>query len=197
MDDSTRRAPRMISDVGTLRALAHPTRIALIETLIIHGAMTATEAAEHVGESPSSCSFHLRQLKKYGFVEEAGGGKGRARPWRMTTLGFNYSTERGDTAARIAAGALNQLVRGRQLERYRTWQQTQGSYPAAWREAAVDSQSLAWMTPDELAALGRTLLDAVPGLYERIEDPSARPPGALPVELLLLGHPIVPSAGTG
>ncbi len=189
---SHRRRPRRISDLDTLRALAHPTRIALLETFVIRGAMTATEASEHVGESPSSCSFHLRQLQRFGFVEEAGGGHGRQRPWRMTELGLNFSTEEGDAATRIAARALYTLVRGRQLERYRLWQDTRGSYPIAWREAALDSQSLAWMTPEELKALGERLVAEIPGLYERIEDPSARPQGALPVELLLLGHPIAP-----
>lgn len=194
---TTRRRPRQISDVDTLRALAHPTRIALLETLVIRGAMTATEAAEHVGESPSSCSFHLRQLQRFGFVEEAGGGQGRSRPWRMTELGLSFSTEEGDTATRIAASALYQLVRHRQLERYRLWRETQGSYPAEWREAALDSQSFAWMTPEELRTLGERLVELVPGLFERIEDPSARPSGALPVELLLLGHPIAPPSRGG
>jgi len=189
---SRRRRPRRISDLDTLRALAHPTRIALLETLVIRGAMTATEASEHVGESPSSCSFHLRQLERFGFVEEAGGGQGRQRPWRMTELGLDFSTEEGDTATRIAARALYQLIRGRQLERYQVWQETRGSYPAAWREAALDSQSLAWLTPAELSAIGERLREEIPGFYERIEDPSARPEGALPVELLLLGHPIAP-----
>ena len=37
-----------------------------------------------LGESPANCAFHLRTLAKYGFVEEAGGGRGRERPWRQT-----------------------------------------------------------------------------------------------------------------
>jgi len=71
---------RKITDARTLRALAHPVRIALFEELSLGGAMTATEIGEQIGESPTTCSFHLRQLAKYGFVEEAGGGTGRSRP---------------------------------------------------------------------------------------------------------------------
>ena len=89
---------REISDPRALRALTHPTRLALIEALGLHGPLTATEAAEHVGESPSSCSFHLRQLARYGFVEEAGGGTGRRRPWRMTTLGLSWGNVHDDAA---------------------------------------------------------------------------------------------------
>ena len=63
------------NDARTLRALAHPVRVALIETLSVEGPLTATEAGERIGESPTTCSFHLRQLAKYGFVEEAGAGR--------------------------------------------------------------------------------------------------------------------------
>jgi|SRR5579875_3453064 len=188
----SRRPARTISDLGTLRALTHPTRIALLETLGVRGAMTATEAAEHVGESPSSCSFHLRQLQRFGFVEEAGGGKGRARPWRMTELGLLFSTEEGDTATRVAARALHQLIRDRQRERYHTWLQMRGGYPAEWRDAALDWQGFAWVTSAELTEIGKRLTDAIPAMYERLDDPSARPADALPVELLLLGYPIAP-----
>ena len=58
------------------------------------GAMTATELGERIGETPTTCSFHLRQLAKYGFVEEAGGGQGRSRPWRMTGIGWSFSPGR-------------------------------------------------------------------------------------------------------
>ena len=71
---------REITDARTLRALSHPVRLALIEQLTIGGPMTATEVGELIGESPTTCSFHLRQLAKYGFVEEAGGGKGGPGP---------------------------------------------------------------------------------------------------------------------
>ena len=108
---------RKISDARTLRALAHPVRIALIETLTIEGAMTATEIGESIGESPTTCSFHLRQLAKYGFVEEAGGGKGRARPWRMTSIGMSLTAAHDDPEAEIAASAVIRLFRERQLDR--------------------------------------------------------------------------------
>src|SRR5580658_8698754 len=92
---------RKITDVRTMRALAHPVRIALLEALTLGGAMTATEAGERIGETPTTCSFHLRQLAKYGFVEEAGGGRGRARPWRVTSIGMNISTKNEGPEAAI------------------------------------------------------------------------------------------------
>ena len=63
-----------------LRAVAHPTRLKLLGELRRVGPLTATQAGGRIGESPAGCSFHLRQLAKYGLVEEAGGGRGRSRP---------------------------------------------------------------------------------------------------------------------
>ena len=176
-----------------MRALAHPVRIALLEELVLGGALTATELGERIGESPTTCSFHLRQLAKYGFVEEAGGGKGRARPWRLTSIGISFGNPHDDPAAEIAAGALFRLVRERWLDRYRTWVETKGSYPKAWRDAADETEYLFYVTPGELKALNQELLDLLlPRFRDRLTDPAKRPPGALPVEMLMFSFPVEP-----
>ena len=83
--------PRKLTDPRTMRAVAHPVRIALLEVLTAEGPLTATQAGELIGESPTTCSFHLRQLAKYGFIEEAGAGPGRQRPWRLIYTGLRFS----------------------------------------------------------------------------------------------------------
>jgi DNA-binding transcriptional ArsR family regulator len=184
---------RELSDARTLRALTHPVRVALIETLGVDGPMTATEAGERIGESPTTCSFHLRQLAKYGFVEEAGAGRGRARPWRMTTLGMRFSNVHDDPETELAAIALGRLLHGRNMERYRAWLETRGSYPRAWRDAAPYSEHVFWVTPEELEQIAERLHDLLVPLYrDRRTDPSARPAGSLPVELLAFAYPIAP-----
>ncbi|MFG2692859.1 helix-turn-helix domain-containing protein [Kitasatospora sp. NPDC048407] len=60
----------------------HPVRIALLDLLAEAGTVTSTEAAARLGLSSGLCSFHLRQLARYGLVEEVPQG-GRARPWRL------------------------------------------------------------------------------------------------------------------
>ena len=192
---------REITDARTLRALAHPVRIALLEELLHGGAQTATEAGERIGESSTTCSFHLRQLAKYGFVEEAGGGQGRARPWRLTSLGMSFAP--GDQEAEIASEATMRLFRERQLARYETWRATRGSYPAEWRDAATDSQYVFYLTPDELQRMKAEVHEVLTRWFRldgRVEDPARRPPGSAPVETLLFSHPIAlpdPAAGTG
>src|ERR1700726_4899396 len=140
---------RDVSDARTMRALTHPVRIALLEALFLGGAMTATQLGEQIGESPTTCSFHLRQLAKYGFVEEAGGGKGRARPWKMTSIGMHIRGI-GDPETEIAAAALGRLVTHRQIARYQAWTRSSASYPREWRKAAGSNEWVLFLTPDEL-----------------------------------------------
>jgi DNA-binding transcriptional ArsR family regulator len=182
---------RNITDARTLRALAHPVRLALIESLTLNGPMTATEVGERISESATTCSFHLRQLAKYGFVEEAGGGKGRARPWRMVSLGMSFGDVNDDPETQVAAGVLGRLLRERQLDRYWNWRQTRSSYPMAWQEAALDAEYLLKVTPDELTELNNELITLLHARYrDRMTDPSLSPAGALPVEVLLFSFPL-------
>jgi DNA-binding transcriptional ArsR family regulator len=181
---------RKITDVRTMRALAHPVRIVLLEALTLGGAMTATEAGERIGETPTTCSFHLRQLAKYGLVEEAGGGKGRARPWRVTSIGYSLNSVHDDPEAEIASNAVLRLWRERILGRYQTWLETKATYPRQWREAASDGEYLLYLTAGELDRLNKELTDLLLRYRDRITDPSLRPPGAVPVELLTFSFPL-------
>jgi DNA-binding transcriptional ArsR family regulator len=182
---------RKLTDSRTLRALTHPVRIALIEALLLGGAMTATEVGERIGESPTTCSFHLRQLARYGFVEEAGGGKGRARPWRLTSVGMQFATAHDDPETEMAAGALVRMLRERQFGRYLTWLETNKNFPREWRDAAGSSENLIYLTAGELEELNQEVLALLlPRFRERLTDPARRPPDAVPVEILMLAYPI-------
>ena len=188
-------AIRQINDAKTMRALSHPVRIALLEMLAIEGPLTATEVGERIGESPTTCSFHLRQLAKYGLVEEAGGGKGRARPWRMKTL--DIAIRGHDPEAELAAGVLAGMILERQRERYRTWQDTKAAYPSEWRKAAGESDVVVYLTAEELKQLRGQLSELLrPLVQERDADPSKRPPGSAPVEMVMLSYPLSPPADT-
>ncbi|MGN6446221.1 ArsR/SmtB family transcription factor [Amnibacterium sp.] len=185
------RGPRLVDDVRALRALAHPVRLALIEHLVVDGPLTATEASELVGESPSSCSFHLRQLAKYGFVEETGEGTGRRRPWRITRLGLDFDPDAADPAVGRASAEVAALFRERQMDRYRMWRMTRSSWSEAWRRASIDSEFAFWLTPAELQAVGAELQERLLAIgRERLADPAVRPEGAAPVEVLLFGYPM-------
>jgi DNA-binding transcriptional ArsR family regulator len=190
-DGGTRPELRRITDAETMRALVHPVRIALLEELSIAGPLTATEVGERIGETPTTCSFHLRQLAKYGLVEEAGGGRGRARPWRMSMIGMSISGARGDTETRIAATALGRLVRDRSLQRFQNWRDTRRNYPQEWQDAAEDSSYLFYLTAEEFEQLNNDIEEILLNRYwERLADPARRPPGSAAVEMVVLAYPL-------
>ncbi len=72
------------ADPRILRAIAHPLRATLLYELFARGTANATILAEAVDQPVNSVSFHLRQLAKYGLIEEATdvGSDARQRWWR-------------------------------------------------------------------------------------------------------------------
>jgi DNA-binding transcriptional ArsR family regulator len=174
--------PRELTDPLAMRAMAHPVRLALMEALNDAGTLTATEAAERVGESPSNCSFHLRQLAKYGFVEEAEGGTGRQRPWRAVHTGMRFTDVQGDEETALAAGTLARVFQDRWLERARVGLDRRQYTPEEWRRVTGSDQFTLYVTPDEMEAFNEEMLALFDRYRERIADPSKRPEGSRPVE---------------
>jgi DNA-binding transcriptional ArsR family regulator len=173
-----------------MRAMAHPVRLALVEALNHHGQLTATQAAEIVGESPSNCSFHLRQLAKYGFVEEAEGGKGRQRPWRNVHTGMRFTDVQDDPETALAAGALARVFHERHLERARVGMERRQYLPEEWRRVTGFDQMTLYVTPEEMKQLNDEILDIVLRYRDRIADPSKRPEGAGRLEMVMFGYPV-------
>ena len=184
-----------LTDPKAMRALAHPLRWALLEALSHAGTLTATQASEMLGESPANCAFHLRTLAKYGFVEEAGGGKGRERPWRQAYGRMSWQARRGDEQFRLAGQALNQVWLDRVLSRARL--AATASWPEGFEDDLGGSASMLYVTPDEARELYAELMKTVErtiGQERRFadrRDPAHRPPGAVPVEFVLLGYPVL------
>jgi DNA-binding transcriptional ArsR family regulator len=178
-----------VSDPKALRALAHPLRLELLRALSMAGELTATEAAEKVGESPASCSFHLRQLAKYGFVEEGERGPGRRRPWKRVGTGMRFELEQPDPEAGAAAAALAGVLRQGYMERIQRAAERYHALPPEWRKVTGHSDSTVWATPDEVRELDARVLDLLRTYHDRILDPSRRPADAIPVEFLLFAHP--------
>jgi predicted ArsR family transcriptional regulator len=166
--------------------------MALLEALGREGPLTATEAGELLGESPANMSFHLRTLAKYGFVEEAPGGAGRQRPWRIVVRSLVLDeTDDAETAG--AAQALSRHVAARAFERRAEWEATQSSFPQEWRDASFVFDSLVYLTAEELDTVGREFLAVLDRYAERGADRSKRPAGAYPVAVVAHGHPLSPS----
>jgi DNA-binding transcriptional ArsR family regulator len=196
MDEHERRSVTRLSDPKALRALAHPIRLALVGLLRIHGQLTATKAGELLGESSASCSFHLRQLAKYGLVEEAPGGQGRERPWQATTMSTEWPEVAEDPKVEAAAGQLSAVIANQYLNDMLRWIQAMPDESDEWRRAAQFGDEWTYVTPDELSELGRLSRELVSVYRERLNKPELRPPGARLVSFLHVAHPLVGVPGT-
>ncbi|HEV7655352.1 MAG TPA: winged helix-turn-helix domain-containing protein [Mycobacteriales bacterium] len=179
---------RRLTSATELRALSHPTRIALLELLDEVGPLTATQAGERLGESPASASFHLRTLAKYGYVEEAEGGKGRQRPWRTVPVANDIPDDELNAEAKMAADALLQLIRERDLNRLRAWDSARSLYPKAWREASQEMRLVLHLTVEELAALTAAIEATVQPYIDNARQANQRP-DTLPVSFGLHAVP--------
>jgi DNA-binding transcriptional ArsR family regulator len=183
------RNVKRLTDPKALRALAHPTRLELVGLLRRHGALTATQAAELIGESSGSTSFHLRQLAKYGLVEEAGGGEGRERPWRATAMFTGWPDVADSPELAAASGLLHAVIAEQYFELLMRWLGRRDSEPEEWQKAAGFGDTVVWVTADELEELGRGV-DALMDRYlERLLKPELRPPGARPIAWVNLALP--------
>lgn len=186
---------RELTDPRAMRALTHPVRLALLEALELEGPLTATRASELIHEPPNTCSFHLRQLAKYGFVEEAGSGPGRNRPWRLSQFGMHFTDIHDDPDRRLAARGLDRMLRERYFARLQAFYDTRSEYPTRWQEVTGGSQFILHVTPDELRAIDVEVTAILDRYRDRMSDQSRRPDDSLPVEVLLFGYPVRSAAG--
>jgi DNA-binding transcriptional ArsR family regulator len=179
------------SDARAIRALAHPVRQSLLELLAHAGTLTATQASEILGESPANCAFHLRTLARYGFVEEAGGGRGRERPWRRVHSMISISHS-GDPQSMAAASALwDELLPALMERAAATFSHTE-LWPEDWRKGVLgQSATIAYLTPDEARSISTEMRALTFRYFERTDNPELRPPNAIPVELLAFAYPLL------
>lgn len=63
-----------MSDISSLRVIAHPVRLRML-SILTGTAMSAADLARELGISHANASYHLRQLAEHGEVVEAGARK--------------------------------------------------------------------------------------------------------------------------
>lgn len=179
---------RDLRDPRVLRAVAHPFRLTLLELVEQRGTITSAEASAATGESTGSCSFHLRQLGKYGFLEPAQGRDGRERRWARATAGERIPDALDDESQR-AGTELAKLLVARFASDAQAWLETRDDVPVDWRDAAVFDQELLYLTPSELRELSAAVLALFERYRNRTNDLDARPAASAPVRAAALLFP--------
>lgn len=167
----------------------HPARGALLELLRRDGVVTATGAARELGGSSGLYSFHLRRLADHGIVEEAPGGRGRVRPWRLA--GTEGPVAPGGRPPQAGVGAdFGHLARGLEDESYQRWLDHRETVPERWRRDEVFSQVI-YLTPEEMAGAANVIRALIAQYRHREDKPSARPRGAAPVAVVSRLFPLL------
>lgn len=176
----SRRDQLELTDPRAIRALAHPVRLELLAALS-DGPLTATQCAERVGESPQSCSYHLRTLARHGFVERAEAGNGKERPWRKVARGLRWSGSGDSDANRTLSSTF--LARD-----FRLLQEYLAAPPDEWPEPMY-TQTVLRITPDEAQELGERLFSLLEPYFTNVR--SDAPGDAVDVWWVSFGVPRV------
>ena len=198
MTEKPRRDIRAI-DLESVKVLAHPLRVQLLEAISTFGADTASGLADRLGESSGATSYHLRQLAKHGFVLEVEGrGTGRERWWDRPTTGLNLNVTDFDPASpeRAAAEAI-----GRQWDRSRAamlddfTNRGPVELEKSWYDASAVNMVNVRLTIEqlqELVAEVEAITERYASLYKKTGVPGSRPVqihfNAFPV----MGESVVP-----
>lgn len=172
---------RRVTSPDEMKALAHPVRLNLLELLNVRGAMTATEAAAELGQTPANVSWHLRKLGAHGFVRQATSGPGRRRPWKVVAESLSWGDDAEDPTL---ASALRDLAVDREVQLLRAATARHFAEPVQWQSATTIHQSRLWLTADEAAELGEQIRELFSSKAERVTEPAARPDGARLMALL-------------
>jgi DNA-binding transcriptional ArsR family regulator len=152
-----------------LKALTHPVRVRILKELRSDGPATASLLARRLGESSGVTSYHLRQLERHGFVEDAPDiGDGRDRWWRPTFGGHSVRTERflddPEQAAVVQMYEANVVeVHARQTAE---WVATQSDWGPEWAEATALNDYRLRLVPARLKELTEAVHDLVESFRE-------------------------------
>ncbi|MEU1403566.1 helix-turn-helix domain-containing protein [Streptomyces sp. NPDC005728] len=167
----TDKGSRSITDVGTLKALAHPLRMKLYRALCVADMATASHLADQVDEAVSLVSYHLRKLAERGLIEEAEpqSADGRERWWQPSSEGVSIrGTDFRDAPEKAAVHlAATRLFHDQRADLYRRYLDERATWSAEWNAAVPDSESLLRLTAAELAELQQELLSLVRKYDER------------------------------
>ncbi len=140
--------PVVLTDPRSIRAIAHPARLKVVDHLFQGNVATSTELAELTGLSASAMSYHLRALEKWGIVERVTTAEdGRERPWRQAGTSLEWSNM---TASEIAPVSIIMKEFFDQMgEDLAAWQRFEPYAPPPWKDVSTFSRGFPWLTPEE------------------------------------------------
>ncbi len=154
-EGARRRTKLTLTDPRAIRAIAHGARQQVIDELYGGSVLTATEAAQICGLSPSAMSYHLRALEKWGIVvRDDLTGDGRERPWRAGADDLSVGRVDGASGASMRQAA-NAVVSTFMVGLNQALDYFVDREPEA--KSAQLSHSRLYLTDDEAAAMNQEI----------------------------------------
>jgi DNA-binding transcriptional ArsR family regulator len=169
----------LVLDPRSLRALAHPLRMKIMETLREYGPATASGLGGRLGESSGATSYHLRQLAAHGFVEDdPERGTGRERWWKAVHRGTRFDTvdqflDHPDPEVRGAMRSFMHQTAVEHAEQLTTWIGTSDEWPESWRTSGDMSSFSLRLTPELALELGEKVHALIESYRGRVPEPPA------------------------
>lgn len=164
-------------DARSLRGLAHPLRMQLLDALRFGGPATASQLAEKLGESSGATSYHLRQLAAHRFIEDdPERGKGRERWWKAAHRGLGFDDSLlvdADPAVRGAAHLYLHEVATTQTRDLSTWLGTRADWPEDWNRSWDMSSATLRLTPQLTRELTQKMHELIATYRDRCTDADA------------------------
>lgn len=151
-----RETPASHPSAATLRALASPVRLAILQFLGVSDSATTGECADVAGVAAGSASYHLRQLEGASLVEQVPSADRRERRWRLAvapSLTVGHPGAAGITAEELQFRA---AADDRERNIVDEYLDAETSLPEEWRDAA-HIQDIIRLTADEFHELNATL----------------------------------------
>ncbi|RJL25152.1 helix-turn-helix domain-containing protein [Bailinhaonella thermotolerans] len=183
---------RRVTDVETLKAVAHPLRTRLLASLRVDGPATASELARRFGESSGSTSYHLRQLERYGFIEQDPEQRNaRERRWRALHALTSWSNAemRETPEGREATAFMRRRHLQSVVETAERFEAEIEDWSPEWVETLGLSDEVVRLTPAALHEVRRRLEEMV---HELAADPGDPGDGS---ELIMLTLAAFPARG--
>ncbi len=166
--------PEELTDLRVLKALAQPRRQQMLHHLTVHGPATSATLARALGLNTGATSYHLRELARYGFVEETpGSGHGRERWWRALPGDRRFpprSRQSGET--RHVMDELNRHSYAADLDLFEQAQRDADTERGEWADAFPYARGTIRLTFPEL----REFFEEYIALLNRYKRPDADTP---------------------
>lgn len=166
-----------VHDTETLRAVAHPIRSRILGLLRYEGPATASQLGRRLDESSGSTSYHLRQLARFGFVEEDPDQPNRRdKRWRATHLVTSWRRPEGadDPEWRQISDALERRQLLKAVDQFQRWAASDKRFDPRWESGGGAFDYMLPLTPSQLRALDSELM----AIFDRYRtDPPPAEPG--------------------